>query len=129
MKALDAWHEFISGADPAKLYALLDPDVVFESPVIHTPQCGRAISMRYLLGAVSVLGNEHFRYVGTWTNATGAVLEFVTEIDGLTVNGVDIMRFSDDGERIVHFKVMVRPMKAVEVVRQRMAALLAASPA
>ncbi|MEO8618722.1 MAG: nuclear transport factor 2 family protein [Sphingomicrobium sp.] len=129
MKALDAWHQFVRDANPAKLRALLDADMIFESPVVHKPQHGREIGMRYLLGAVSVLGNVHFQYVGTWTNDTGAVLEFVTEIDGILVNGVDIMRFSEDGERIVHFKVMVRPIKAVEIVRERMAALLAASPA
>lgn len=129
MKALDGWHKFIDSRDARELHALLDPDMVFESPVVHTPQRGRDIGMRYLLGAVSVLGNDHFHYVGTWTNKTGIVLEFVTEIDGITVNGVDIMRLSADGERIVHFKVMVRPMKAVEVVRERMAALLAANSA
>ncbi len=129
MKALEAWHEFILSGDPRKLHALLEPDVVFESPVVHTPQHGRDLAMRYLLGAVSVLGNENFRYVGVWTNATGAVLEFVTEIDGVTVNGVDIMRFTEDSERIANFKVMVRPIKAIDVLRSRMAALLAASAA
>ncbi len=129
MKALQVWHDFVGDKNPATLFALLDPDMVFESPVVHRPQEGRDIGMRYLLGAMRVLGNEHFHYVGTWTSADGAVLEFVTEIDGLKVNGVDIMRFSDDRERIIHFKVMVRPMRAMEIVRERMAALLAASAA
>jgi hypothetical protein len=122
--ALQDWHRFVEGPSAERLRALLDADVVFESPVLHTPQVGREITMRYLLGALQVLGNDHFRYVGQWTNADGAILEFVTEVDGVTVNGVDIMRFTADAERIAHFKVMIRPTKAIDVVRTRMAALL-----
>ncbi len=127
MRAIEKWHAFVTDRDIGTLRHLLDPDVVFESPVVHTPQVGRDITARYLVAAMQVLGNEGFRYVGEWRNETGAVLEFATEIDGISVNGVDIIRCSGDGERIVHFKVMVRPLKAIEVVRRQMAALLAAA--
>src|SRR5579864_6894614 len=70
---------------------LLDPDVVFESPVVHAPQRGREVTCKYLASAVRVLGGPTFRYLGEWTNGSGAVLEFVTEVDGITINGVDII--------------------------------------
>ena len=65
-----------------------------------------------------------FRYIGEWRSDSGAVLEFETEIDGITINGVDIIRFSDDG-RIVHFKVMVRPLKAINLLHRLMGEQLA----
>lgn len=125
MDAIERWHAIARTRDAEALHDLLDPDAVFESPVVHAPQVGRAITMRYLLGAMQVLGNETFRYTGEWRSADGAVLEFETDLDGAKVNGVDIIRLSDDGKRIVHFKVMVRPRRAMEAVHQLMGALLA----
>jgi hypothetical protein len=52
------------------------------------------------------------------------VLEFATEIDGITINGVDIIKFTDDG-RIIHFKVMVRPLKAMNLLHRLMGEQLA----
>ena len=98
---------------------------VFESPVVHTPQRGRDITFKYLASAEQVLGGPAFRYVGEWRNASGAVLEFETEIDGIRINGVDMIAFSDDGARITHFKVMVRPLKAINLLHQMMGAQLA----
>jgi len=54
-----------------------------------------------------------------------AVLEFQVEIDGVAVNGVDMIRWNDEG-RIVDFKVMIRPLKAINLIHQRMAAMLQA---
>ena len=125
MTAIDRWHHFLDTRDPAVLHDLLSEDAVFESPVVHTPQLGRAITETYLLGAIKVLGTDAFRYTGEWRSGTGAVLEFETEIDGVKVNGVDIIRTSDDGQRISHFKVMIRPLKAIEVVHRRMGEMLA----
>ena len=82
---------------PAALWDLLHPDAVFESPVVHTPQRGRDITFKYLAGAEKVLGGPGFKYVGEWRSDTGAVLEFENEIDGIKINGVDIITFSDDG--------------------------------
>ena len=124
MTALDKWYAFMKSHDAAALWDLLHPDVVFESPVVHTPQRGRDITSKYLTSAGKVLGGPGFKYVGEWRNDTGAVLEFETEIDGITINGVDIISFSDDG-RIIHFKVMVRPLKAINLLHRLMGEQLA----
>ena len=126
MSGLERWYGYTTSRDPAALFDLLHPDVVFESPVVHTPQRGRDISSKYLSSALSVLGGPAFTYVGEWRSRDGAVLEFESEIDGITINGVDIIRFSDDG-RIVHFKVMVRPLKAINHLHRLMGEELAKS--
>jgi hypothetical protein len=100
------------------------PDVVFESPVVHTPQHGRDITFKYLWSVGKVLGGSGFAFVGEWRNDTGAVLEFETEIDGIKLNGVDIITCGDDG-RVTHFKVMVRPLKAVNLLHRLMGEQLA----
>lgn len=125
MIALDGWREYMRTHDHKALWALLHPDAVFESPVVHTPQRGRDITFKYLAGAEQVLGGPGFRYVGEWRNATGAILEFETEIEGITINGVDIMTFTEDGTQIVHFKVMVRPLKAINLLHRLMGEQLA----
>jgi len=125
--AIDNWHEIVRTRDAAALDRLLDDNVVFESPVVFTPQAGKALTAGYLRAALSVLGGGQFRYVGEWLGPTSGVLEFVAEIDGVTINGVDIITWNESG-RITHFKVMVRPLKALTTVQQKMAALLAAGP-
>ena len=110
---IDAWHEFVHSRDPGRLEKLLADDVVFHSPVVHTPQRGRAITLLYLRGAMQVLGTPAFRYEREIRGERDALLEFATEIDGITINGVDLIRWDDAG-RIVDFKVMVRPLKAIE---------------
>jgi hypothetical protein len=98
---------------------------VFESPVVHTPQRGREIAFKYLVGADQVLGGAGFRYIGEWRNATGAILEFETEIEGIRINGIDMITLSDDGQRIVNFKVMIRPLKAINLLHRLMGEQLA----
>ena len=127
MTAIAAWHAYAKSHDPAALHAMLDPDVTFDSPVVHTTQRGRPITAAYLTAALSVLGTADFRYTGEWRSGTGAVLEFETVIDGIAINGVDIIRLTDDGERIAAFKVMLRPLKAVNFVHQMMGETLARS--
>ena len=122
--ALDKWYDYTKSHDRAALWDLLDPEAVFESPVVHTPQRGRDITFKYLLGADKVLGGPGFAYVGEWRSDTGAVLEFENEIDGIRINGVDIITFGDDG-RITHFKVMVRPLKAINLLHRLMGEQLA----
>ncbi len=121
--ALEQWHAVAKG-DVARLATLIDEHAVLESPVVFRPQVGRDLVVRYLAGAMSVLGGPGFRYVGEWFSEDGAVLEFETEIDGIKINGVDIIRFTPDGERIAHFKVMVRPLKAIELLHRLMAEAL-----
>ncbi len=119
------WHDVVRSRDLRELDALLDDAVVFHSPVVHSPQKGKAITKMYLAGALQALGNEHFRYVREIGNDTDALLEFETLVDGIHVNGVDLIRFNEQG-RIVDFKVMLRPYKALDAVKLRMAALLEA---
>src|SRR6202047_5363515 len=96
MTGLDRWYGYMKSHDHAALWDLLHPDAVFESPVVHTPQRGRDITFKYLSSAEKVLGGPGFAYVGEWRSGTGAVLEFEKEIEGIKINGVAIIRFSDD---------------------------------
>jgi hypothetical protein len=120
LAGLDKWYAFMKSRDHAALFELLHPDVVFESPVVHSPQRGRDITFKYLVGAVKVLGRPGFVYRSEWRNDTGGVLEFETVIEGITINGVDLITFDRDG-RIIHFKVMVRPLKAINLLHRLMA--------
>ena len=120
---LGIWHALVQSRDLQALDELLADDVVFHSPVVHTPQRGKAITALYLTGAMHVLNNGHFRYEREVVGSRDAVLEFVTQVDGVTVNGVDLIRWGDDG-RIVDFKVMVRPLKAMNALHQAMGQML-----
>jgi len=119
MAGLAKWYAYIKSHDYDALRELLHPDAVFESPVVHTPQRGRDITFKYLASADKVLGNPSFAYRGEWRSDNGAVLEFETTIEGITINGVDIITFDKD-ERITHFKVMVRPLKAINLLHRLM---------
>ena len=109
--------------DPAALPALIAEDAVFHSPVVHTPQRGRALTVGYLQAALPVFLNDSFRYVREFSGPHDAVLEFQVEIDGIVVNGVDMLRWNDAGQS-VDFKIMLRPLKAVDLIRRRMAEML-----
>lgn len=121
--AVEHWHEVVRTRDVSRLRDLLAEDVVFHSPVVHTPQKGREITTKYLAAALEVLG-AGFHYVREVVGETEAALEFATEIDGIHVNGVDLVR-CDDAGRIVDFKVMVRPLKAIQILHAKMGAKLA----
>lgn len=123
---LDRWYDYMRSHDRALLWALLHPDAVFESPVVHTPQRGRELTFKYLVGAEQVLGGPGFEYVGEWRGATGAVLEFRASVEGIAINGVDMIAFEADG-LINHFKVMVRPLKAINLLHRLMGEQLARS--
>lgn len=128
-QALERWHQFIKSPDEKVLWDLLHPDTVFESPVVHTPQRGRDITFKYLASAGTVLGGPGFKYLNEWHNKNGAVLEFENEVEGIKINGVDIITFSDDGRQITHFKVMVRPLKAINLLHRLMGEQLAKAAA
>ena len=106
-----------------ELEALLAEDAVFYSPVVVTPQEGRAKTLAYLTAAVKLFGDSDFRYVGQWFADRSAVLEFVADIDGIHINGVDVIKWNGD-EKIVEFKVLIRPLKALQSVMATMAQLL-----
>uniref|UniRef100_Q07TV5 SnoaL-like domain-containing protein n=1 Tax=Rhodopseudomonas palustris (strain BisA53) TaxID=316055 RepID=Q07TV5_RHOP5 len=116
---LDQWHAYLNSHDPVALWDLLHPDAVFESPVVHTPQRGRDVVSKYLASAETVLGGPGFVYRGEWRNDNGVVLEFENTVEGITINGVDMITFDDKG-RITHFKVMVRPLKAINLLHRLM---------
>lgn len=122
MNNLALWHEIVEQQDPGRLGEVLAPDCVFLSPIVHAPQEGRELTTLYLTGAMQVL-SEGFRYIKEVQSGNHAVLEFVCELDGLQVNGVDIITFNEEG-RIIEFKVMVRPLKAINAVHGRMQAML-----
>jgi len=121
--ALARWHHIVASRRAAGLAELLADEVVFHSPVVHTPQVGKAVTSMYLAAAVRVFGNDTFRYVREVVGTQDAVLEFEVELDGVHVNGVDMIRWDDAG-RVVDFKVMLRPLKAVNLIHQKMAAQL-----
>lgn len=125
MDAVEGWLTYMGSRDPEALGALLSEDCVFESPVVFTPQRGKAITQAYLTAAEHVLGGPDFNYVGHWGSETGAVLEFETMLDGVSVNGVDIITTTEDGALITNFKVMIRPLKAIQAVHAAMGAMLA----
>jgi predicted aconitase len=114
-KAIRDWHDFARSRDPSVLDGLIAEHAVFQSPAVHAPQQGKELVIKYLTAAMEVLGNPSFQYVGEWTAERSSVLEFETTIDGIHVNGVDIVEWGED-DRIVRFRVMVRPMKALNMV-------------
>ena len=121
--AIDTWHRLMKARDARGLDQLLADDAVFHSPVVHKPQLGKALVKMYLAAAFRVFGNESFRYVRELRGERDAVLEFELEIDGIQINGVDMIRWNPEG-LITDFKVMLRPLKAVNLIHEKMAAML-----
>ena len=122
------WHRFLAGDLADGLDELLADDVVFYSPVVYTPQRGKAVTTQYLQAASRALAGGAgggFRYTKQVLSGDTAVLEFETSVDGTYVNGVDIIRCDGEG-RIVEFRVMLRPLQAIQAVHERMGGQLAA---
>ncbi|MFE8071766.1 nuclear transport factor 2 family protein [Marinobacteraceae bacterium S3BR75-40.1] len=124
--ALKAWHNVVKTRNSQTLDELLHDDVVFHSPVVHTPQKGRAITKAYLTAAFQVFFNDTFHYVREIADDENAVLEFEVNIGGTYVNGVDMIRWNDEG-RITDFKVMIRPLQAIQLIHEHMGKMLARS--
>ena len=126
-QVVERWHRFITGTLSEGLDTLLADDVVFYSPIVYTPQRGKAVTTMYLNAAAQTLpgdgGDGAFRYTKQVLADNVAVLEFETTVDGKYVNGVDIIRCDDDG-RIVEFRVMIRPLQAINIVHEQMRAML-----
>jgi hypothetical protein len=111
---LERWHAVVASRDPGMLAAMIAPDAVFRSPAVHTPQEGRDTVIAYLSAALVVLGPE-LEYHDTWQRPNDAVLRFTTVVDGLQVEGIDMITWDDEG-LIVSFTVMVRPFKALNAL-------------
>lgn len=126
VSTIQRWHQIAAAKDTRALGKLLADNATFHSPIVHTPQIGKAITQLYLTAAFNVLFNESFRYVREVVSDRDAVLEFMVEIEGIVVNGVDMITWNDDG-KIIDFKVMLRPLKAINLIHQKMAAMLQAA--
>ncbi len=123
--ALDAWHRVAETRDPAGLEALLDEDCVFRSPAVHTPQEGKSLTTAYLAAALVVLGPT-LTYRHEWWDEESAVLEFTAELEGLSLHGIDMLRWGAD-DRLTEFTVMVRPFKGLTKLMEQMLAQLTSS--
>ena len=120
---LAVWHELVKSRNASGLNSLLADNIAFHSPVVHTPQVGKAITIQYLSAAFHVFVNESFEYIREVVGPSDAVLEFQVDIDGVSVNGVDMLKWDGEG-RIVEFKVLIRPLRAINLIHQKMAAML-----
>jgi hypothetical protein len=118
-----AWHQLIAEKNPKNIPSILAENVVMHSPVVHTPVVGKKMVTLYLTGAFYTFLTPEFKYVRElWSDST-AILEFTTVVDGIFVNGVDMISWDDDG-KITDFKVMVRPLKAMNIIHQKMGEML-----
>ena len=120
------WHAAVANHDFGIVEDLIADDATFFSPAVHTPQIGKSLVAKYLRAAMALLNNETFRYLDEWYGDHSAVLEFELTLEGTYVNGIDLIRWNDDG-KIVLFKVMVRPLKGLNTVVALMGARLQAS--
>lgn len=127
---IERWHAYMRGELVGGLDELLDDDVIFYSPIVYTPQVGKAITKMYLQAAAQTLpgeksssGGSGFRYTKQVLAGDTAVLEFETTVEDKYVNGVDIIRANEAG-RIIEFRVMIRPLQAVNLVHQQMKSML-----
>jgi hypothetical protein len=123
--ALRAWHAVAESRDPGLLADLLADDVEFRSPAVYRPQEGKALTTLYLSGAIAVLGPS-LRYVHEWHDDSCGVLEFEAELEGVYIQGVDMLRWNED-DKLVSFTVMVRPMRGLEKLIELMSRQLAAA--
>lgn len=121
--AIEQWHQFIEQGDIALLNKIFAENAVFHSPVLHTPQKGKALTIMYLHAAFHVFKGNNFVYKRQVIQDTQAVLEFETVIDGIVINGVDIIECNDDG-KLIEFKVMIRPLQGLQKLQQKMMAML-----
>ena len=119
---VEQWNKIIKSGDHKELADLLHDDVVFYSPVVFTPQRGKKITMSYLMAAGQSLAND-FVYVKKIVTDKYAVYEFECTVDGKYINGIDMVSFDED-YKITEFKVMIRPLQAVNAIHQSMMAML-----
>jgi SnoaL-like domain len=126
--AIARWEKVVEKRDFELLDQLLADDLIFESPIVYAPQVGRAAAKPYLIAAVEVLSTPKFRFVGRWLSEQSAVLELEATIEDITVNAVDIISWNSD-DRITRFKVMARPLKAINALGQSITRQMAANRA
>ena len=120
---LDTWHKFVNERNIHELNSFISDDVTLFSPVVFKPIKGKFMVTMYLQAAAEIIANDNFKYVREVVDKQNAILEFETEINGLSVNGVDMLQFTKDG-KLKEIKVMIRPIKGVNIVHQKMAEYL-----
>jgi len=120
---IDRWISIIETGRTDDLDALLAEDAVFYSPAVFTPQQGKALTAKYLKSAATLFHDTDFHYVEQWYSERSAILEFAATVNGIYVNGIDMVHWNDD-EQIVSFKVMLRPFRGLQVIMPAMAELL-----
>ena len=120
---IDRWISIVETGRTEDLDALLADDAVFYSPAVFTPQKGKALTSKYLKAAAKLFDDTDFHYVEQWHSERSAILEFVATVNGIHVNGIDMIHWNDD-EQIVSFKVMLRPFKGLQAIMPGMAELL-----
>ena len=120
---LKRWYDYMEGHNFDVLDELLADEVVFHSPVVHTPQRGKKITKMYLMAAEKVLGGADFKYTKEIIGNQQIMLEFTNVIEGVTINGVDIVTYNEDNQ-ITEFKVMVRPLQGIQKIHQKMMEML-----
>ncbi len=120
---LEIWHQAIKERNTNHLDTILADEVVLHSPIVHNLIEGKKIVTLYLMAAFHTFVTPKFTYVRELTNDSNAILEFTTEIDGIFVNGVDMISWNEEG-KIVDFKVMVRPLKAINLIHEKMKMML-----
>lgn len=137
MEAVKIWHQAMKSKDVSIWNELLDDDVVFHSPVVFTPQKGKKITIMYLMAATGVFGSadkktgllestqagSKFHYINEIVGKTSALLEFESEIEGTYINGADLLQWNENN-KLTEVKVMVRPLQAVNMLHQKMKAML-----
>lgn len=121
---IQTWHRVLDEGNLELLDELLADEAVFHSPIVHTPQEGKPLAGMYLKAAYQVLVNQGgLSYVREIVSGNEAALEFTAEINGIHINGVDLVRWNEAG-KIIDFKVMIRPLQAINLIHQMMQAML-----
>ena len=123
MKPIEKWHEIVESGESEKLSDLIDNDCIFFSPVVFSPQEGKELTIKYLSAAALVFGDESFKYTKEIVNENNACLDFELELDGIKINGVDLISWNEEN-KINEFKVLIRPLKGVQLIHQLMGGTL-----
>ena len=116
------WHNFVKTKQVSILDSLLSENIIFYSPVVHSPQKGLNIAKKYLEAASLVLFNSSFKYINETHNTNSAICEFECELNNIYINGVDIIEWENN--KITSFKVMVRPLKGILLLKEKMSEIL-----
>ena len=118
-ESMKRWHTMIDTRDLSALSNLLSDDVVFRSPMAHTPYPSAPVVAMILSTVINVF--ENFRYHRDFASVDGknVVLEFSAEVGGKELKGIDMIQFDEQG-KIVEFEVMIRPMSGLQALGEEM---------